>query len=68
METKESTQASRFDECVAELSPESQEYFRWAVKTISESLVKHSGGEMCAKAILYAICERDKSFFKKELS
>lgn len=53
-ELKEAIQAQRFDECVAELSKDAQEYFALAVKTLSNAMGK-GAGEKSAKALLYAI-------------
>jgi hypothetical protein len=67
METKtktplESIQAARFDECVAELSPEAQDYFKFAVKRIADGLAA-GGGVISAKALLYALAYSGKNYF-----
>jgi hypothetical protein len=58
---KETIQAERFDECVAELSPEAQAFFDFAVEEIQASMA-NGGGEKSAKALLFAICKLDKPF------
>jgi hypothetical protein len=68
MDTKqqplESIQAARFDECVAELSPEAQRFFAFAVREISNGLSK-GGGVVSAKAFLYVIARLDKPLYTK---
>ena len=54
MENKLTTRSTRFDECVAELSPATRGFFRQAVLEITEQLA-NGGGEMSAKEVLYQL-------------
>ena len=50
----ETIQAEQFDECFRELSPEAQDYFKWAIAKIMDNLAT-GAGEKSAKALLVAI-------------
>ncbi len=54
MENKLSTRANRFDECLLELSTESQLVLLQYINRISEALA-NGGGVMSAKEILYQL-------------
>ena len=54
MENKLTTRANRLDECVSELSPLAQDFFKQAVELLSDQLA-NSGGAMSAKEILYQL-------------
>lgn len=64
MENKLTTQSNRFDECVAELSDDAQEFFGYAVDLLSKSMV-NGGGKMSAKSLLYAIAQESQKYHKE---
>ena len=55
----ETIQAEQFDECFRELSPEAQDYFKWAIAKIMDNLAT-GAGEKSAKALLVAIAANGK--------
>ena len=58
------TRAAQFDECVAELSPEAQYYFFYAIKKIADNMAD-GGGEKSAKELLFQIAKVKSSNYQE---